>query len=1153
MRYRFPLVLSVAFVGAPLVSAGVLFGQAASPNDAANGLQPGVTFRVFQVDGELKNIPELAENHTPNFDQLRPTIDFKADAFPKIPSPIVAHIKAVLRITTGGDYVFRLTSDDGSRLTLNGNRVVEHDGRHGVTAKEGAAVHLDPGDHPLFVEYFDAGGGKRLMLEWRPTHAVAFSVIPEKNLLTEIDNARVTAPGAKSLRDERRAGDGKPVAGVHPAYTLTHIAPCRDETGAETEFVPMIGAMTMMADGRLIVGTFNPLQRTDTDLVDIESKKPDKLWAISGALGDPSKMTVKPAADGLYEPLGLCAVGDVLYVSHRRAITRLIDKNHDGFFETHEDVGSGWEAWNYHQFAFGLLHRDNKLYAALSTAMAPPGWKGMNNNSAPNGPMRGSVIEVDLSSDNVSVIASGVRTPNGIGFGPEGSMFYCDNQGTWMPSNPMGEIVLGRFFGHYNNTNIVPQLEDRFPTGGIASIWADRLRSPAALDLVHNDFANSPTQPVLIESGPYAGQMLIGELTAGGVRRAFLEKINGQWQGAAFQFSQGFSVGINRVAWAPGGTLIVGGIGALGNWNWKGTKAGIDRLTPSGNTCFEMFAIRARHNGFEVQFTKPVAASWLADAAHYTMKQWRYKPTVVYGGLKVDEEPLVVREAIPSADGLSVVLKIDGLRSGRTVSLRTDPVSAAGEKIWSTTAYYTLNYIPAESEPGSGEVQPKLLGQPLKVDALGIGIQPPANAAVLIGRSARAAFTTPADEKKRPSEKRTQAELLAQPEYAEVGNGDLTSRTAFGDCRMHIEWYCPPGGEGQRAGNSGVYLQNLYEVQVLGTLPGNRNLQPNEAASIYNVKPPDSNASTGPGTWQAYDLFFIAPRFEAGKKVASARLTAYWNGVLVHNDVTIDGPTGGAAKGGESGVLADAANRSFGRVTGPGMQIGPVRLQDHETDAAGPVRYRNMWVAPLEPLPSTMGPWVRLSDTPTFDADWAVRGGNAAFAIEPATAAGPAVIVGGSVAKSPNSFLVSKKAYGDFELILDAKQDTALNSGIQIRSHVDGGIDNRSGKLIGYQVELDPSDRAYSAGIYDEARRGWLYPLVDNPAARSAFKPGEWNTIRVVATGPLIRTWINGVPAADIFDATDSAGHIALQVHGVGDRADALRARFRNVRIRELK
>lgn len=1155
---------------------------------------PGVTFRVYQVQGDIKAIPTLEANQTPNVDELRPTIDFAAGAFPALPSPIVVSVQATLEIATRGSYEFRLTSDDGSRLRIDGVVLIDHDGRHGVTSKASSATSFDTGRHNLLIDYFDSGGNRRLTLEWKPPGATAFTVVPTTSLSTEFDPTRVTSPGVKAIRGARRPGDGAPLTGVHPAFTLSTI----NIEG----FEPRVSAMTFASDGRLIIGTFNPLQRDDTSLPDIDTKKPDHLYAITGISGAPdasgnlpgAKMTI--VADGLYEPLGLCAVGDVLYVSHRKAITRLIDTDRDGFYETHEDVASGWEAWNYHQFTFGLVHRDNHLYATLSTAMAPPPWEGMGTNAAPNGPMRGCVLDVDLSSNTASIIAGGCRSPNGIGFGPGGSLFYCDNQGTWFPTSQMNEIVPGRFFGHFNNPNFVPKLADRFPTGGAASSLCDQLTAPATLYLPQNELANSPTQPILIEQGPYAGQMLIGELTAGGLRRAFLEKINGQWQGAVFQFTQGLNCGVNRVAWGADGSLYIGGLGAAGNWNWNNTKFGLQRLAPSGKVPFEMLAVRLISEtqwltnikfeplmpgsdvvsdvidapfpeGFEIEFTKPVAAAWLADPKNYEVREWTYTPTAEYGGPKIDDHPLIVKKAVPSADGLRVALAISGLKEGYCVHIRTDPKSIDGEQMWATEAWYTVSSLPRQVQVLPATLGPtntlpdatsptRKRGDPttnnaqdltsptrkrgdttmfINPYALGVGLLPPAEGVSLIGRSSRNAFFSAKEKDKAPTEGRTQKEISAAPQYIEMSTdaGDLTSRASFGDCRLHVEWYCPPGGEGQMAGNSGVYLQNLYELQVLGTLPGIPP-QKNEAGAIYNVKAPDVNASTGPGTWQAYDIWFRAPRFKDGKKTESARLTLYWNGTLVHNNVEIASPTGSAAALGE-------------KSTDP-VQVGPLRLQAHASEAKGPVRFRNVWIAPLDPATATPhkpGDWTNLFDGDSL-AGWVTRGGKADFRVEGHE------IVGTTRPDSPNTFLVAQRPYDNFELLLDVKQDKALNSGIQIRSIVEGGIVNRPGRLIGYQVELDPSSRAYSGGIYEEGRRGWLAPLIDSPYARIAYRPGEWNHVRIVATGPIVRTWINGVPAASMFDAAAIGGHIALQVHSVGDATEPLEVRFRNVRIREL-
>lgn len=158
-------------------------------------------------------------------------------------------------------------------------------------------------------------------------------------------------------------------------------------------------------------------------------------------------------------------------------------------------------------------------------------------------------------------------------------------------------------------------------------------------------------------------------------------------------------------------------------------------------------------------------------------------------------------------------------------------------------------------------------------------------------------------------------------------------------------------------------------------------------------------------------------------------------------------------------------------------------------------------------------------------------------------------LIGTTVAGTPNSFLVTEETFGDFILELEFKVDDGTNSGIQFRS--ESKSDYKNGRVHGYQMEIDPSERAWTGGIYDEARRMWLYPLEYNPGARQAFKHNEWNQVRIECLGNVMRTWINGTPAAHLVDDMTAQGFIALQVHAVRNKEDAGRqVRFRNVRIK---
>ena len=160
-------------------------------------------------------------------------------------------------------------------------------------------------------------------------------------------------------------------------------------------------------------------------------------------------------------------------------------------------------------------------------------------------------------------------------------------------------------------------------------------------------------------------------------------------------------------------------------------------------------------------------------------------------------------------------------------------------------------------------------------------------------------------------------------------------------------------------------------------------------------------------------------------------------------------------------------------------------------------------------------------------------------------------MTGTSVAKEPNSFMATEREYGDFVFDYEFKVDDKLNSGVQFRSH--SRPEYQKGRVHGYQCEIDPSARAWSAGIYDEGRRGWLNDLTQNKAAGAAFKHNDWNAVRIEAVGDGIRTWLNGVPAADLRDAMDQTGFIALQVHGVGSDANKIgtQVQWRNLSIED--
>ncbi|MBO9620007.1 MAG: DUF1080 domain-containing protein [Niabella sp.] len=186
--------------------------------------------------------------------------------------------------------------------------------------------------------------------------------------------------------------------------------------------------------------------------------------------------------------------------------------------------------------------------------------------------------------------------------------------------------------------------------------------------------------------------------------------------------------------------------------------------------------------------------------------------------------------------------------------------------------------------------------------------------------------------------------------------------------------------------------------------------------------------------------------------------------------------------------------------------------------------------------------WKNLFNGKDFKG-WKQLNGKAKYTVENGE------IVGTTVYGQPNSFMATDQDYGDFMLELEFKVDSTMNSGIQFRS--ESKPDYNNGRVHGYQFEIDPSSRAWTGGIYDEARRDWLYPLDLNPSAQKAFKQGQWNKIHLECIGNTMRTWVNGIPCAYLVDDMTPKGFIALQVHGIRDQKDAGRQiRWRNIRIK---
>ncbi|MFJ5776311.1 ricin-type beta-trefoil lectin domain protein [Streptomyces sp. NPDC093094] len=667
-------------LAATLVTALLAVGLGAAPAPADPRVpsaelppqDPGVTLRVFDIQGPLSGLCTLKPGQTPNTDKRMPVIDWSTAADFGLESNFVTHVIGNLATPQAGSYTFRLTSDDGSRLWIDDRVVISHDGLHGPDPKDGA-VELSAGHHSLRIEHFERDGGQQVTLAWKPPGASAFAVVPTTALSTDAGVVRVTAPGRKECESGTDSpGDGLPLTGVHPGYTLTDLRPAG--------FEPQVSAMDWLPDGRLAVATWGGSNNTLGEVY--------LLGNVTGSTA-PGRVTVKKVASGLKEPMGIKHVDGRLYVSQKHELTELVDSNGDEVTDQYRRVAAWPFGGNFHEFAFGLLYKDGFFYLNLSVAI---NYGGATTDPQPAAG-RGTTVKVNRQTGEVSHVAGGLRTPNGIGWGPEGGIFVTDNQGGWLPSSKLVHIKQGRFFQHRTN-----------PAGPFDAQPATR----PVLWLPQNEIANSPSTPLQLTEGPFAGQMLFGDVTYGGIQRGFLEKIGGEYQGAVFRLTQGLEAGVNRISIGPDGALYAGGLGAGGNWGQEGKLSyGLQKLTPNGTDAFDIRTMRAVPGGFALEYTQPLSAQTAADLAErYRIKQWRYVPTADYGGPKTDEETLTAQSATLSADGRTVTLAIAGLKADRVVHVRSPrPFSSAGgEPLWSTEAWYTLNRLPGGGA-GTGEVK----------------------------------------------------------------------------------------------------------------------------------------------------------------------------------------------------------------------------------------------------------------------------------------------------------------------------------------------------------------------------------------------------------------------------------------------------------------
>ncbi len=449
---------------------------------------------------------------------------------------------------------------------------------------------------------------------------------------------------------------------AHPSLDIQDIRP--------NNFEPLVSGMDFLSNGDLVLSTWEDFAWTSGKVFILENP---------GTAGS----SVKEFANGLDNVLGLTVVDDEIYILERTQLSKLVDSDNNGTADQKVKISGGW-SFNPNpgknlDFALGLLERDGIFYGGLATA-----WPLTD----PQGPERGCMITMEEGQD-YECIAGGVRTPNGLSFGPEGELFVTDNQGNYVPGSRLNHVKDGRFFGVKKNNQAGPF--DNTPM------------SPPVVWMPHRDISVSPSQPLWLTKGVYAGQFLIGDQVFGGIQRAYVERVNGEYQGGIIRFSGGIDAGPNRMIEGPDGDIYVGGIGVPADvwsgWWWNGTTSSLQKIHETEELTFDILAVKSVQEGFIIEFTDSLSSSQLGGN-NVSVSNFEYNPGPDYGCCKGSDMPVNPSSVQKGENGKSLLININNLNENSVYSFELSNIqSKKGASLWQSKTWYTLNQVgPADVE-----------------------------------------------------------------------------------------------------------------------------------------------------------------------------------------------------------------------------------------------------------------------------------------------------------------------------------------------------------------------------------------------------------------------------------------------------------------------
>ncbi len=448
--------------------------------------------------------------------------------------------------------------------------------------------------------------------------------------------------------------------------------------------VPMRpGSFEILPDGRLAVGT----RRGD-------------IYFIKGAFESPSRPEYHLFASGQDEIFGLAWKDGAMTATSWAEVTRISDSDGDGVADRYDTLANNWGYAEGHEFAFGSKHDpEGNIWVAL----------GLSGSYESHNLFRGWAVKV-TPDGRMLPVCSGLRSPAGVGTNAEGVMFAIESQGPWNGCCSLKHLKQGAFLGHpasYNwypfAPNVkAPALEPK--SNSRMGMEKKRVKElvPPAVRFPYIKMGRSISGFRLNQTGgkfgPFDNQIFLGDYTLSIVMRATTEEINGVWQGACYPFREGLATGIMNVEFSPRGQLFAGGFTTSSQWPVRGTEPfAIQRIDWSGLVPFEIKEINIKKNGFLVTFTKPIDPQVAARTDVYNITTYTHVYHAGYGSPEVDQTTANVTKAVPSSDGLSVMVHLEKITEDHIHDFDLARMTSKdGEHLLHNKAYYTVNEIPRE-------------------------------------------------------------------------------------------------------------------------------------------------------------------------------------------------------------------------------------------------------------------------------------------------------------------------------------------------------------------------------------------------------------------------------------------------------------------------